>query len=257
MVLNAMRSWIFLRGLSRESGHWGAFLDAFRLRCPHDAVNPIDLAGNGELYAGTSPATIGDMITQLRRQVDRKQLPLPAHLVGISMGGMVASQWAADWPQEVKSAVLINTSMRPYGKFYQRLRPHSYPSLVSLLWPRTSLMRREEVILALTSATKPRHVLAEWVGLQEAHPVSGLNAIRQLVAAGRYRAPTNPPAAPTLVLTSQQDQLVDDECSLALSKHWNTELRIHPWAGHDLPLDDAQWVIDQILHWGATQEPEG
>lgn len=103
---------------------------------PPRRCNPTDLAGNGELYAGTSPATIGDMVTQLRRQVDRKQLPLPARLVGISMGGMVASQWAAV-EQEVKSAVLINTSMRPYGKFYQRLRPHSYLSLVSLLWPHT------------------------------------------------------------------------------------------------------------------------
>jgi len=28
-------------------------------------------------------------------------------------------------------------------------------------------------------------------------------------------------------------------------------LREHPDAGHDLPLDDPQWVITQITQWAA------
>jgi len=49
-----------------------------------------------------------------------------------------------------------------------------------------------------------------------------------------------------LVLTSAHDGLVDTRCSLALARAWRCDIESHPWAGHDLPLDDAAWVIDQV-----------
>jgi hypothetical protein len=49
-----------------------------------------------------------------------------------------------------------------------------------------------------------------------------------------------------LLLTSAQDGLVDTRCSLALAQAWHCDIESHPWAGHDLPLDDAAWVIEAV-----------
>lgn len=49
-------TWILIRGLTREKGHWGNFTGLFRDRFPGDEVLAIDLPGFGDLYAQTSPA---------------------------------------------------------------------------------------------------------------------------------------------------------------------------------------------------------
>ena len=49
--------------------------------------------------------------------------------------------------------------------------------------------------------------------------------------------------------TSRQGQLVASQCSQSIAGVWGCPLRWHPTAGHDLPLDDPQWVIDQIQQW--------
>jgi pimeloyl-ACP methyl ester carboxylesterase len=41
---------------------------------------------------------------------------------------MVAVEWASRYPQEIARCVLINTSMRPYSRFHQRLRWQNYPA---------------------------------------------------------------------------------------------------------------------------------
>jgi pimeloyl-ACP methyl ester carboxylesterase len=87
------------------------------------------------------------------------------------------------------------------------------------------------------------------VAARAQHPVSGANALRQLLAAMRYRARRQAPAVPLLLLGSEQDRLVDVRCTLALARHWGSALRLHPWAGHDLPLDDPAWVLAQLRGW--------
>jgi pimeloyl-ACP methyl ester carboxylesterase len=57
---------------------------------------------------------------------------------------------------------------------------------------------------------------------------------------------------PTLLLASQTDHLVNVICSTTLAQRWQCALHLHPSAGHDLPLDDGDWVITHIHRWLAT-----
>ena len=43
------------------------------------------------------------------------------------LGAMVAAEWARVAPEELAGCVLINSSMRPFSKLQQRLRPANYP----------------------------------------------------------------------------------------------------------------------------------
>jgi pimeloyl-ACP methyl ester carboxylesterase len=73
--------------------------------------------------------------------------------------------------------------------------------------------------------------------------------MKQLFAASRFEAPPEPPKVPLLILNGMGDRFVSPACSLQLSQKWNLELRRHPLAGHDLPLDDPDWILAQIEAW--------
>jgi pimeloyl-ACP methyl ester carboxylesterase len=115
--------------------------------------------------------------------------------------------------------------------------------------------------LRLTSTRKGAHaeVLDRWATLRRDDPVSPSNALRQLWAASRYKTHGDIPAPPMLILTSDKDELVDTRCSRALSAAWKASFAAHPVAGHDLPLDDREWVIAQVARWlrpiGESNDP--
>ncbi|WP_367848055.1 alpha/beta fold hydrolase [Rhodoferax sp. WC2427] len=240
-----MSTWIFLRGLVRESGHWGAFIPQFENALPGCEVVALDLPGNGSLYPHASPTRVQDMVAHCRAELDRRWLPPPYHLLGMSLGAMVAVAWSAAHPDEVAAQVLINTSLRPFSPFYQRLRPRNYGLLLRLVLTGASPEDWERGILRITSNGGHDAVLPQWQALRAQHPVTRTNALRQLLAAARYRAPAAL-ATPTLLLASAQDQLVSVACSRALARQWQCRLQVHPTAGHDLPLDDGDWVARQI-----------
>jgi pimeloyl-ACP methyl ester carboxylesterase len=91
--------------------------------------------------------------------------------------------------------------------------------------------------------------LKQWLTYAQEYPVARANVLRQLQAALCYRAAPAAPFVPVLLLASQQDQLVDVKCSFTLERHWRCAIRIHPTAGHDLPLDDGVWVTRQVKEW--------
>jgi predicted alpha/beta hydrolase family esterase len=98
-----------------------------------------------------------------------------------------------------------------------------------------------------------RQALPEWSALAQSYPVARRNALRQLAAAARFRAPGRPPAMPVLVLASTCDRLVDASCSRAVAKAWNADLIEHPRAGHDLALDDGPWLAATVASWWSTR----
>ena len=73
--------------------------------------------------------------------------------------------------------------------------------------------------------------------------------MRQSLAAARYRAPRQRPFDQLLLLAGARDALVDPRCSLQLAAQWDAVVAVHPEAGHDLPLDDAAWVLARIRSW--------
>lgn len=241
-----MTTWVLLRGLAREAGHWGDFPQRLRARVPAgDSVVALDLPGNGELWRERSPVHVRDMV-----QAARKQLELPGTyvLVAISLGGMVAIEWARQHPEELAGCILINSSFADVSPFWRRLRPRAALTLLGLLRPGLTASDRERRVLALTS-NRPVAPIVQWLWSRcaELRPVSRANFLRQLLAALRFRAGAEPPAVPMLVVASARDRLASVECSRALARRWSLPLQLHAHAGHDLPLDDPEWLLRRLL----------
>ena len=128
-----MSTWIFLRGLTRESRHWGSFPETFRQAVPEADVHTIDLPGNGRLHRLKSPADVAEMAESCRAQLLASGIPPPYHVLAMSLGAMVTIAWAARHPEEIRGCVLINTSLRPFSPFHQRLKPGNYLPLIKPL----------------------------------------------------------------------------------------------------------------------------
>ena len=254
-----MSNWILLRGLTREARHWGGFAELLRREIPDARVIAPDLPGNGSLCRQPSPQCVEQMVEALREQLGVQRVAPPYRLLAMSLGAMVAADWAARHPDEIGGAVLINTSLRPFSPFYHRLKPANYRRLFALALGASSDVDWENAILELTSRHADAHaaVLDDWLSYRRENPVAVGNALRQLVAAARYRAPRVKPPVPLLVLSSQCDALVDSDCSRQLAQRWQLPHAIHPSAGHDLPLDDGAWVVSQVARWlAASPAPE-
>ena len=243
-----MGTWVLLRGLVREQRHWGNFVADFQRAVPRSRVVALDLPGNGALHSECSPTDVLGMVQSCRLQLSGMGLQGPYRILAMSMGAMVAVQWSSDHADEVASQVLINTSMRPISPLYHRLRVGNYATLLGLLLRSTSETQWEQAILRMTTNAAHDDVLAHWVQWRRQYPVSRTNALRQLWAAARFRVGITRPRVPTLILASQQDHLVSVQCSERLANLWSVPLRLHSTAGHDLPLDDGPWVIQQICH---------
>lgn len=252
-----MSTWVLLRGLMRESRHWGDFPARLQQAMGGTVVTP-DLPGNGMLHWRSSPSCVQGMTEACRNQLQSLGHTPPYRVLAMSLGAMVAVDWATRYPHELQSMVLINTSLAPYSPFYQRLRPENYLVLFSTLLF-ASPARQQALILRLTSnhfsPVRQAEILALWNSYAQEFPVTRANALRQLYAAARYHAAIEKIRVAVILLSGQQDRLVDCRCSETLAERWACLIRRHPTAGHDLPLDDGDWVVQQVKDWLDSQSP--
>ncbi len=245
MMKHRNSQFVLIRGLLRESRHWGKFRKILPQYFPGADVYTPDIPGNGQLHKQTSPKTIAGLTDALRQQIPTRH---KLNLVAVSMGAMIAIDWINRYPEEINTAVLINTSAGSCSPFYHRLRWQIYPAVIKMLF--RSKRQREQDILLLTSNRhrQDSHLLKSWQQWQQQHPISATSAKNQLLAAAKFSLPPQP-HHPILIIASKTDRLVNYRCSLALQKIWQTDYQQHNTAGHDIPLDEPLWLINIIRQW--------
>lgn len=245
--------WVFLRGIVRQHRHWEDFHDRFQAAFPEATLLLPDFPGNGDLHEHESCSSIAEMVEAVRDDLQGRGLHGPVRLLAVSMGAMVGIEWMRLHPEDVERAVLINTSMPGLSRLSERLRREAWPSILrSLLF--MPQLERERLFVELTANLYPDKdaLAARWAAYAEAQPTSRMNALRQLFAATTWRPPVTRPHEHALLLQSLGDHVVDPVCSTRIADRWRWPLASHPAAGHDLTLDDPDWVIAQVRHWLAT-----
>jgi len=263
MTTSSPTYWFFIRGLMRESAHWEDFPSKFELAFPNHKVVMLDLPGSGKNWKMNCPLTVGEMVESIRVQVkdhlksERQLSGKTPHcfVLAISLGGMVALEWIQRFSNELNGGVFINISLSGINPFYQRLKPRAWIPLLNIVLTR-DVQKREKKVLELTTShfTIGEKSLKQRVMAYQNHPATKINFVRQLVAASRFRPKLSQKTPPILLLNSLGDRLVDSACSSTLQSKLNWELKTHPTANHDLPLEDPQWVISQIQDWIKKQK---
>ena len=254
-------NWLLLRGLAREQRHWHEFRELFAARMSGADLTFVDLAG-----CGTERATLPwPSVRWLARRVVRR-VPALADaaragerwsVLGLSLGGMVALELCRRFPRQIEAALIVNSSSRLTSAAH-RLRPRAAMQLLRAACLRDPL-QRELSILALTSAlpdAKRRVYARRAAEFARDMPTSRCAVALQLLAAGRFRPPERDEIRARLAFVcSRHDEIVNPRCSRDLAARFAVTCDEHPWAGHDLPLDDPAWLCDQIALFAERVRP--
>ena len=248
---NPGKNWLLLRGLARESAHWGSFLQTLKTTFPDAKITTLDLPGTGNFHQEDSPYTIKAISDATRQQaLNKGLLQQPITLLAVSLGAMVAWEWMHNYPDDICSASLINTSFANLSPFYHRLRWQSYLKFSALI-SKSNILEREKSILQLVSNRRDQdnQISLEWAQIQNQRPINLQNFFRQITAAASYRPNYSKPKQPILLINAMGDRLVNPVCSEKIQEKYQLKISRHPWGGHDLTLDDPEWIALQLKEW--------
>ena len=227
---------VFLRGLIRSRYHWLTFPDRFRAE--FQVLEP-ELPGNGYLSDELTPPDIPAMMHSIRKQV-REQYSGPVIIIAVSMGAMIAAEWAREYSEEISEMHLINTSLANMSMPWERMTLVAFIRLLACVGSRQKL---ERAIYHLTiNRTLQPEETQPWFDFAEKHPLRWRNVFGQLIAASRYRGPTDAPVERVYFYNAAGDRLVRPGCTARIARRWKKTLMTHPTAGHDLPADDPDWL---------------
>lgn len=243
-------NWLLLRGLTREKRHWGDFPQVFERLVPGAKVFTIDLPGVGTELLRDSPTNLRGIVHDVRSRWSELSAPkAPWGLLGFSLGGMVALDWAATYPEDFSRLVLMNTSAGDLSMPWDRIRPLMMPRLAGTGFIRESFARERWVLKMTTRLrTDIDRLAGEWAAIAGDPGRVKQAFVRQLVAATMFRSPPKVDM-PLLVLTSAGDDFTNPSCSLKLAAKFEAPLKVHPAAGHDLALDDPSWAARETAAW--------
>ncbi len=250
-----------LRGLYRESAHWGSFLSKLQNSELTESVVAMDLPGTGANRDHRPDFTLDDALEFLARRYHRDlNYPGPRCFIGISLGGMIGYQWLKQDSSAFNHAVIINASFSDLSRFYDRLTPFAMGKLLRILFAFSNDSKREHLIHSMVSNNPAdENVINRWVKILHDRPIALKTVLYQLAIANQCSGGGLPPVTPGLILCSAGDRMVDASCSQALASVAEWPISINETAGHELTLDDPDWVIGEIEQWlgkyGMMQSP--
>ena len=235
---------LFVHGLGSSSRDWFEqvpyFADRYR-------VLRVDLRGHGR--SGRPPGPYH--IAQFARDVAvglRRLDAAPAHVVGLSMGGMVALELAASAPALVNSLVIANS--------VADMRLHTWSDLWFYLSRRLAVqilgVRRVGRLLAGRLFPKPeqethrREFVKRWSQNDQRAYVWSVDAIMGWSVMDRLPAIS----APTLLVSSDQDYTPVSAKNRMAARMPNAELAVVSDARHALPVekpDAFNALVDEFL----------
>lgn len=240
---------VILRGLGRSIRHW---LGYEKELAKHARVITMDLRGIGRSTAPwTFRTSIFDAASDVAAVLDELALER-AHVMGVSLGGMVTLATGLRYRQRCKSLVVVNTSVA--GQFVPRISPRALLTLTTALYDRKRLQSRlVDVLVGPGCEPTRREEIAELYGrIAREDGLGGETVVRQLVAAARFYV--LPELAKldleTLVVYGTDDCFVPRKNSLRLAARLpKARLVALEGAGHEPTLDCSEQMTQVVRDW--------
>lgn len=255
-MVSIQNKWIVIRGLGRGYGHWGSFQNKLGKSFPKDQVYFLDLPGNGVLNKQKSPLNMTDYIPYLEEQLIRTDYFLNPGLtygIGLSLGGMVLTEWALQKKERFSKIFLTNSSASNFSKPWQRISFSVFLQTLKIVLNSKDIQYSELKSLLLTTNISEEKFKNEFfldlqtnIEFTKKYPITYANVARQLWSASRYHFPEKAPV-PAVIFFADNDRFVHKSCSLAIQKKWSVPAEMHPTAGHDIAFEDGDWVIQKLL----------
>lgn len=238
-------------GISREKRNWKTPVEILQAALPDFEVIALDNPGMGEYHKMAVPLTIPGHVDFLKKDFEKLKGE-ENYFMGWSLGGMIVADWSNRYPKDMKGTILMTSSFGPLQAPWLRIKPVTLPGLVKTIFSKG--IKREEGLFEPISNNKQNkeRLVGEAMAYNKEFPVTGVNIIRQFIAASLFFTKSIKKMHPCLVLGAPNDHLVSNVCSKKIQSFWKTDYEEHPTAGHDIFNDDPQWVVTKVKDWMKT-----
>ncbi|TGV11441.1 alpha/beta fold hydrolase [Mesorhizobium sp. M8A.F.Ca.ET.173.01.1.1] len=231
---------VFLHSMAGSAQSWQPQIEA--LRGTHRCV-AWDMPGYGEspaIGATTPMAEVADLLARFLREkigVER------AHLVGLSVGGMILQSFGARHPEMVASLTIMDSS--PKFAFGSSMRPGKFidPILTQLDDGVAVSDFANAMVRAIMAAETPETIRSEGVDAMRRARREGLALCTRLIGGHDGLADLPRIAAPTLVLVGEKDGETPPSYSAEIAARIDgAEMQVIPGAGHLSNVENATAV---------------
>ncbi len=246
---------LWLNGLSGDHGYWLGQLRAFARRFRCLAVDNRDV---GQSSSADRPYTVADMAADVAALLDHLGVPA-AHVVGLSMGGMIAQELALARPELVKSLALVSTLAHADEWFRGTLDAFA-------------LIRRQvadtagffEAILPWWVSYRfyeesDRVTWLRWLLHQDPHPQSLEAFLRQLhaIAGHDTRDRLHRIRCPVLLAVGEDDGVAPPRYTRRLQEYLpQARLAVLPGVGHGPPFENPELFNRVLMAFLTEVSPE-
>lgn len=222
---------VLTHGLGNNLHFWDPHRDDL---AAHHRVVCWDVRGFGQSDKPAGPYYPAQLAADLARLCEALQLDR-IHLVGISMGGVIAQRFALDFPAQLRSLVLVSTSSEVgaraaahWQRLADRIERHGFNAHTgdaSRSFSPAFAAAHPDVVRAMTEqnmASDPKAYAAAARGVSDYHWTAELARI----------------GTPTLILQGLADQLTPPGGSVKMRRALRkARLLLIPEVGHNLPLE--------------------
>jgi 3-oxoadipate enol-lactonase len=212
----------------------------------------LDNRGVGQSDVPPGPYSIALMASDAAAVLDAAGHS-SAHVYGVSMGGMIAQEFALQYPQRVRSLILGCTAAG--GPHAQRAEPAAIEMLKARTWMSWE-QAAEAAIPFIYDAATPRRMIDEDIAQRRPWPTSPAGYLAQLQAILTWESFTRLPriTAPTLVIHGRADRLVPPgNGELIAARIPGAQLVLLEHASHLFSTDQPQAAEKAILEFLASQ----
>lgn len=240
---------VLLRGLGRWSEHWLGFENFLATK----GIRVIAIDNRGFGRSSSIKINCHQNIDEFADDVAliiAKEAPAGAHIIGVSLGGMIALSVAAMKPQLVASLMLVNSSVA--AAKLSRISRRGLVAIGSILvGSKHGYERLAKILLGPeTTSDKTSKMAGAWAAIDAVSKPAVTNVWAQLMAARKFAGISEMAAVgcPVTVVKSENDLFVNPANSEFIHKHVKGSVILnHATAGHELVYDDPEWLASAIL----------
>lgn len=236
---------VLTHGLGDDLHFWDSAVEALGR---HHRIVRWDVRGFGLSDKPPGPYTAALLAADLARLLDALEVGR-AHLVGISMGGVITQRFALDFPERVRSLVLVNTSSEVgeratarWERLAARVERDGFDERnadATRAFSASYADRHPEVVTAATARTLANDPLAFAAAARAMSKYAWTEELARL-------------ACPALVLQGLDDRLTPPGGSVKLSRALpRARLILVPGAGHNLPIEKPDLFCVALLAFTA------
>ena len=142
-------NWLLLRGLTRETRHWGDVETRLKNEYPDFQILSLDLPGAGKKHSEIASTSTPDYVADLRAEFLSQKKEGPWSILAISMGGMIAMEWANQYPSDFSLLIIINSSAANIATPIERFKLNNLSLALKMIFSK-DIQEKELAILKHT-----------------------------------------------------------------------------------------------------------